>query len=119
MQLAKTDPLSPDAMCAPIQVGDETAYLTRSLQIAITGAVTGVLLLIPGGGVVDLILIAVTAAAVAMGRDWLKKATTAMNIPLFLRSRVSLEKIATPALREKLREPSASNFKRIRACGPM
>ena len=51
----------------------------------------------------DLILIAVTAAAVAMGRDWLKKATTAMNIPLFLRSRVSLEKIATPALREKLR----------------
>lgn len=103
MQLAKTDPLSPDAMCAPIQVGDETAYLTRSLQIAITGAVAGVLLLIPGGGVVDLILIAVTAAAVAMGRDWLKKATTAMNIPLFLRSRVSLEKIATPALREKLR----------------
>ena len=76
---------------------------TRPLQIAITGAVAGALLLIPGGGIVDLVLIAATAATVALGGDWLQNVTTAMNIPLFLRSRMDLEKLVTPALREKLR----------------
>ena len=103
MQLVKTAPLSPEALQTSIRISDETSYLTRPLQIAITGAVAGALLLIPGGGIVDLVLIAATAATVALGGDWLQNVTTAMNIPLFLRSRMDLEKLVTPALREKLR----------------
>lgn len=102
MQLVRTDPLSPDALQTSIRISDETSCLTRPLQIAITGAVAGAVLLIPGGGIVDLVLIAATAATVALGGDWLQNVTAAMNIPIFLRSRIALDKLVTPALREKL-----------------
>lgn len=104
MRLVQVDALSPESVRAPFEIGDEAACLTRPLQIAITGMVAGILLLIPGGGIVDLILIAATAAAVALGQEHLKNVTTTMNIPMFLRNRIRPERIATIDLREKLRK---------------
>lgn len=103
LRLLDTGGLSLNAVEAPVHLIDEASCFTQTLQIAIPGALAGVLLLIPGGEIVDLILVAATAA-VTLKRDRLQNLTATMNIPMFLRSRISPEKIATPALREKLRE---------------
>lgn len=104
LRLLDTGGLSLNAVEAPVHLIDEASCFTQTLQIAIPGALAGVLLLIPGGEIVDLILVAATAAAVTLKRDRLQNLTATMNISMFLRSRISPEKIATPALREKLRE---------------
>lgn len=103
MQLAGLKEM-PGSSGAGLELHGDTAFLTTSMQVLITGVVATVLLLIPGGGVVDLIMIAGTAVAACFGRNLLDNALATMQIPLFLRKRLSVDKIFNARFYQQLRD---------------
>ncbi len=80
----------------------DMAFLQKTVQALITGLVAAVMLLIPGGEIVDVALIALTAAATYVGRDFLGSFSENLPIPQKIRQKISFDRIFTSKFYQQL-----------------
>lgn len=104
MQLVQTDYMPTDVIQQPVDLRDGFQQLTKAIQAIITALVTGVMLLIPGGQIIDLVIIAIAALTVMLGKNYISEITSSINIPVFIRKQLPVDKIASAELRQKLHD---------------
>lgn len=104
MRLGDLEDLPRGASGSDLSVRGDMEFLQRSVQALITALVAGVMLLIPGGQVVDLVLVALTALATYVGRDFIGDFTENLNIPQPVRALIPPERIANEKLHENLQK---------------
>ena len=102
MQLMGTDCLPEDSADTALNIHGDMAFLLTSVQALITGLVAGVMLLIPGGGFVDIVLIALAAAASYIGRDLIGNFTETINLPLLIRKSIPFDRIINERFHSQL-----------------
>lgn len=102
MQLRSLEKLPGGAKVARLEIHGDLAVLQNTVQALITALVAGVMLLIPGGMVVDVVMVAVAAVAGFFGRDAIGSMTESIVIPKMLRGMIPPERIINEKLREKL-----------------
>lgn len=104
MQLVQTDFIPTNAIHHSVDLRDGLPQLTKAVQGIITALVAGVMLLIPGSQILDLVIIAIAAVTVMLGKSYISDITSSINIPLFIRKQLSVDKIATADMRQKLHD---------------
>jgi len=102
MRLVGTTQLPDASETAAFSVGAEMTFLERTVQATVTALVAGVMLLIPGGWIIDAAVIVTTALAALFGRNVVNKFTSTMNIPKIMRARISGEKIINESTYQKI-----------------
>lgn len=78
--------------------------LVKPLQVAMTALVATVMLLIPGGELVDLLVIALTALGTQLVKEQLSNQVCKLNLPVWLRRKIPPEKLLNPALRQQMND---------------
>lgn len=102
MQLRGVDALPGASVASKLDVQADLSYLQRSVQAAVTAIVAAVMIMIPGGFIMDIVMVAVTAAAAWLGQDFIGSFTESFNIPQKIRKMIPREKIINGKVREKL-----------------
>lgn len=78
--------------------------LVKPLQVALTAMVAAVMLLIPGGELIDLLVIALTALGSQLAKEQLANQVCMMNIPVWLRRRIPTDKLVNESLRRQMND---------------
>ncbi len=104
MQLTGLNTLPGGNVASKLEVQADLSYLQHSVQAAVTALVAAVMILIPGGFIVDIIMVAATAAAAWFGKNFINDFTENFNIPTMIRKRIPREKIINEKVRDGLLE---------------
>ena len=78
--------------------------LVNPLQVTLTAMVAAIMLLIPGGELIDLLVIAITALGSQLAKDQLAKQVSRMNLPVWLRRRIPSSKLVNESLRQQIND---------------
>lgn len=103
MQLVGLDALPGGGAASRLDVHGDVSLLQRVVQAVVTALVAAVMILIPGGVIVDIVMVAVTAAAALLGHNIIGNFTETINIPLLIRKRIPRDKIINEKVHDKLR----------------
>ncbi len=91
-----------DGIDPKLDLGGELTFLSKSVQVLIVALVGGVLMAIPGGGIVDVLLFAVAAVAVPIMHIPIDQFASRLNVPVVLRRLISTGSVVTDSLRARV-----------------
>lgn len=110
MQLDENVKANPDGT---INIGPiDISALKTAIQVLITGLVATIMLLIPGGQIVDLIVIAVTAVAAFFGRNMIGNITERAVLPLPVRAFLSTDRVINDKFKANLKDTFAKELQK-------
>lgn len=104
MQLRRLEGIPGGTAGTQMELHGDMRNLQAAVQALITALVAGVMLLIPGGILIDLAMVAVTAVATILGKNYIGSFTEAINIPPMLRKMIPEDGIVNDRFRTTLRD---------------